>query len=328
MPSVQCYPKNQIINGRYQILRPLGEGAMSSVYLVRDLRLRGAEWALKELKLSQIPPHELDESLKLFAREGEIIGKLNHPGLPQLIDFYSDGAKNNYIVMERVLGKTLDDVLSGRVLPLRSEEAVPIALQAAHVIGYLHKQNPPIIFRDLKPSNLMLTSSGRVCFIDFGIARFYRAEQSKDTQELGTPGFCAPEQYRGHSNLRSDLYSLGVTLFYLLTLKDPQSFNFTFPLLSSLNPHVPKQLDAILERCLQIDPEKRYVSAQELSNDLETTLSEMHSAPTGSTRSLEPALMSLSHHYQRIPQTSWHNVWNFWKSWCRAIFLPKKKVRQ
>ena len=175
MPAVQCYPKNKIINGRYQIIKPLGEGAMSSVYLVRDLRLRGAEWALKELKLSVIPADEVDDAIKLFAREGEILGRLNHPGLPQLIDFNSDGAQNNYIVMERVQGKTLDEVLGGRVLPLRSEEAVPIALQVAHVIDYLHRQQPPIIFRDLKPSNLMLTESGRVCFIDFGIARFYKA---------------------------------------------------------------------------------------------------------------------------------------------------------
>lgn len=327
MPAVQCYPKNKIINGRYQIIQPLGEGAMSSVYLVRDLRLRGAEWALKELKLSAIPADELDAALKLFAREGEILGKLNHPGLPQLIDFNSDGAQNNYIVMERVQGKTLDEVLGGRVLPLRSEEAVPIALQVAHVIDYLHRQHPPIIFRDLKPSNLMLTDSGRVCFIDFGIARFFKAEQTKDTQELGTPGFCAPEQYRGHSTLRSDLYALGVTLFYLLTLKDPQSFNFSFPLLSTLNPQAPPQLDPILERCLQIDPEQRYSSAQELSRDLETTLSEMHSAPTGSTRSLEPALLSLSHHYQRVPQNTWRNAWAFWKTWCKTIFLPRQKRR-
>lgn len=325
MPPVQCFPKNQIINGRYKVLQPLGEGAMSSVYLVSDLRLRGAEWALKELKLSAVPHDELTEALALFAREGEILKELKHPGLPQLIDFYSDGGKNNYIVMERVRGKTLDEVLGGRVLPLRAEEAVPIALQAAHVINYLHSQNPPVIFRDLKPSNLMLTDSGRVCFIDFGIARFYKETQSKDTQELGTPGFCAPEQYRGHSNLRSDIYSLGVTLFYLLTLKDPQSFNFSFPLLSDLNPQAPAQLSPILERCLQIDPEKRYSSARELSNALETTLSEMHSAPSGSTRSLEPALLSLSHHYQRVSRNNWRSVFDFWKKWCRQIFIPGKK---
>ncbi|MBQ7567648.1 serine/threonine protein kinase [bacterium] len=325
MSPVQCYPKNQIINGRYQVIKPLGEGAMSAVYLVRDLRLRGAEWALKELKASLIPPSDRTASLEQFSREAEILGKLNHPGLPQLIDYYSDGSTNNYIVMERVRGKTLDEVLGGRILPLRSEEAVPIALQTAHVIDYLHTQDPPIIFRDLKPSNLMLTDSGRVCFIDFGIARFYSAAQEKDTQELGTPGFCAPEQYRGHSNLRSDLYSLGITLFYLLTLKDPQSFNFSFPPLSTLNPSVPQQLDTILERCLQIDPEKRYSSASELSRDLERTLSDMHSAPSGSTRPLEPALLALSHHYQRVPQPGWRSAWQFWKTWCSTILGPVKK---
>ena len=317
--SMQCYPKNQLINSRYQVVAPLGEGAMSAVYLVRDLRCHSAEWALKELKLPSGSDEEQAEAIKLFERESEILGKLHHPGLPQLID--SCNAKDmHYIVMERVQGKTLDQVLGGRVLPLRSEEAVPIALQVVHVIEYLHNQTPPVVFRDLKPSNLMLTDSGRVVFIDFGIARYQASEQEKDTQELGTPGFCAPEQYRGHSTPSSDIYALGVTLFYLLTLKDPQSFNFSFPALSSLNSETPPQLDAILQRCLQLEPEKRYPSAHELGLDLEKTLGDLHGAPNGSTRSLEPSLLSLSHHYRRLAKNDWKHTLTRWWQWCVQSF--------
>lgn len=317
---MQCYPKNQLIGNRYQVVAPLGEGAMSAVYLVRDLRCHGAEWALKELKLPTGSDEDQAEAVKLFAREGEILGKLHHPGLPQLIDCCNSN-DDHYLVMERVPGKTLDQVLGGRVLPLRSEEAVPIALQAVHVIEYLHSQNPPVIFRDLKPSNLMLTDSGRVVFIDFGIARYQASAQEKDTQELGTPGFCAPEQYRGHSTPCSDIYALGVTLFYLLTLKDPQSFNFSFPALSSINADAPSQLDAILQRCLQLDPTLRYQTAHELGQALENTLGYLHSAPNGSTRSLEPSLLSLSHHYQRLVKKSWKATLKQWWRWCSQSFV-------
>ncbi len=294
---------------------------MSAVYLVSDQKLNGAQWALKELKLNTVPPDEIEASLALFEREAMILGTLNHPGLPRLIDYYSNGQDNNYLVMERVTGTTLDQLLYGRIQPLRTEEALPIALQIAHVIAYLHSQKQPVIFRDLKPSNIMLSPSGRVRFIDFGIARFFDAKQEKDTQELGTPGFCAPEQYRGRSNLRSDIYSLGVTLFYLLTLKDPQSYNFKFPPLSSINAAVPQDIDPILNKCLQLDPEKRYATAQELGHDLEKLLLHLTIAPSSSTRSLDPALLSLSHHYQRVPRRDLGTAWRFWASWFKRTFL-------
>ena len=324
---MQCFPKNLVINERYQVVSPLGEGAMSAVYLVRDLQRPGALWALKELKQPQGNQEEREMALELFRREGSILASLNHPGLPRLIDFCGDG-QHNYLVMERVKGNTLDTILGGRVQPLRPEEAIPIALQAAHVIAYLHAQNPPVIFRDLKPSNIMLTPSGRVRFIDFGIARFFDAKQGKDTQELGTPGFCAPEQYSGHSNLSSDIYSLGVTLYYLLTLKDPQSFNFKFPPLSEINPDAPPGLDPILAKCLELDSSQRCQSASQLAHDLFELLRTMDHAPNASTRSLESALLSLSHHYKYVKSEGIRESLGFWWSWIKTIWGPLSKRPQ
>lgn len=315
---MQSLQKGEVLNKRYRVLEPIGQGAMSAVYLVEDLRLPGARWALKELIEATLPEQEREMARILFQREGGMLAGLSHPGLPRIIGAFSEGDRH-YLAMERINGAPLDDLLAGRTKPLRPHEALPIALQATHVLEYLHAQDPPIIFRDLKPSNLMISPLGRVRFIDFGIARFYRSQAPKDTQELGTPGFCAPEQYHGQSGPRSDLYSLGVTLFYLLTLKDPQSFQFKFPPASQFQP-VPPLLDEALTRSLELKPQDRYSSVASLRYDLELSLRQLPMAPAGITQSLSGPLMELGRHAQRVPGPEGPAIWHFWKEWFVRTF--------
>ncbi len=292
---------------------------MSAVFLVEDLHLPGARWAVKEFLESSVPDRDRDMALRLFQREGEIQASLSHPGLPRVLWRFSQPGGRHYLVMERVHGVPLEQLLSGRLRPLLPHEALPIGLQATHVLEYLHQHDPPVVFRDLKPSNLMVSPLGRVRFIDFGIARYHHSPSAKDTQELGTPGFCAPEQYHGQSTLQSDLYSLGVTLFFTLTLQDPQSFGFNFPKVSQFQ-SVPPILEETLGRCLQLRPQDRHTSATDLRLELEAALYQLPPVPAGTTRALEGPLFELSQHVERVPKSNSAPLWRFWREWMLRTF--------
>ena len=294
------YQVGEIINKLYRVTGYLGEGAQSYVYSVSDAKRPLACWALKQLRLDDIPSAERDNALEMFSREGLILKQLHHQALPKLIDYGAPSGQAPYIVMERVKGRPLDEVLNERTAPLRLEEALPIALQLTHLLHALHKQTPPIIYRDLKPSNLILSDSGMIRLIDFGIARFRSADSLKDTQELGTPGYCAPEQYRGYSSAQSDLYSLGVTIYYMLTFKDPQSLNFNFPPLNTIIKDAPSALTNLLAACLSIDVNKRPQSAQEVRRILFKVLQNYQATPSKSTQPLEIGLQNLSHHLSML----------------------------
>lgn len=299
---------------------------MSTVYLVDDLRLQGAQWAVKELDPGRVPTGELAGTMEMFRREGDILAKLNHPGMPKLIDSFLEPSGKAYLVMECVQGQTIQALLTSRARPLHPKEALPIALQAANVLQYLHSGNPPVIFRDLKPSNLILSPTGRVRFIDFGIARYLDPKSVKDTQELGTPGFCAPEQYHGHSTPQSDLYSLAVTLHYMLTLKDPQDLSFNFPALDTLC-QVPAQFSEYLAECLSLEPDKRPKSAKDFAAELEQALHQLTVSPNSSTQSLDPALIALSKHAQLVPNLSAKGLGSFWLAWAKNMFGPLRLRR-
>ena len=274
------------LHERFRVLRTLGQGAMGAVYLVEDEKLQGSQWALKELRVPELPSHEQDLAEVLFRREAEILGGIIHPGVPRLIDFLesTDGCLS--LVMEWINGTALDEILESLHRPLKAAEAIPIALMVTQVLERLHQQNPPVVFRDLKPSNLMISQSGRVYFIDFGIARHFQSGRAKDTQELGTPGFCAPEQYgHGQSSAASDIYAVGTTLFHFLTTQDPQSFNFNFPKLSTLI-NVSPGVESAVERCLQLQPKDRFASATALRHDLEKAWEDMPRDPPGATQGL------------------------------------------
>lgn len=289
---------------------------MGVVYLVEDEKLVGGLWALKELRISEQPSYEQDLAEVLFRREAQILSNLWHPGIPRFIDFLETPEDDLAILMEWVDGTALDEVLESLNRPLGMSEVVPIGLMAAQVLGCLESHDPPVVFRDLKPSNLMINQSGRIYFIDFGIARHFHKTRSKDTQELGTPGFCAPEQYgHGQSSPCSDIYALGTTLFHLLTRQDPQKYNFKFPALTTFLPAAQPgvtQLSEVLERCLQIQPKDRYLSSRQLLEALEAVWAAIPAQTPGSTQGLH--LYGLNLH----PKPSKRSLIS-WSTWGRYL---------
>lgn len=247
----------QTIGGRYEITRKIGEGGMSHVYLAEDRKLSGKMWAVKE----SVSHPQLYRSIQ---DEADLLISLSHPRLPRIVDFFppdSDGY--TYLVMDYIQGITLDRYFSGYGNKIPAESILQITDQLLEVLGYLHHHEPAVIFRDLKPSNIMLTSQLEVRLIDFGIARNYKQNQIQDTVKLGTIGFAAPEQYgSGQSDARSDLYSLGALLLYLST--GGQCSEWKDGVQKLIRSDMPKTLIPVIRKLLQEEPEDRYSSASEV----------------------------------------------------------------
>lgn len=260
-------PRGMVLHNRYIVLRLLGQGATGAVYLARDNRFKGMSWAVKELQTGAMEPGDRTLLTELFIHESQILKDLDHPGLPRIEDFFVQN-ETHYLVMERVEGPTLDDLLRERRKPVTQQEVYPWALRICEILQYLHSRTPPVIFRDLKPSNVMLTREGAIKFIDLGIARFFNPRKKTDTHVMGTPGFCPPEQYRGHTDVRSDIYAFGATLFHLLTKADVERFAFKFPLLRALNAEVTEEMEALVAKCVAVDPAGRHQSVRELEEEL------------------------------------------------------------
>lgn len=258
------------INSRYTVIKPLGAGAYGNVYLVSGSAGSGEKLALKEIVETELPLDERKEAIKLFNREAEILRTLSHPGLPGIHDCFSVG-NSHCIVMEYIDGETLEEKLRARSEPFTWEEVLPWAEELCTILDYLHGRKPdPVIFRDLKPSNIMLTSEGRVKLIDFGIARHFSPRKVKDTYFMGTPGFSPPEQYgMGQSDERSDIFALGATLYRLLTKADLEQYSMKFPPLCSLSPSVPQWLETVIMKCLAVNPGERYQSVSLLLDELQ-----------------------------------------------------------
>ncbi len=237
--------KSRVVAGRYRLERILGEGATGRVYLARDTKLRGAVWAVKEVDYSALPIEEFEEARHTFAREAELLKGLRHRSLPQVVDHFTIDDRD-YLVMERVEGPTLEGILCKRSVPLPQDRVVELGLGLSETLHYLHHRTPPVIYRDLKPANVMVTLDGEVKLIDFGIARSIRPSKAGDTTAYGTPGFAPPEQYQGRSEPASDVYALGVTLHRAATLYEPKEFRFDHPSACSLNADLSPQLDALL----------------------------------------------------------------------------------
>ncbi len=261
---------NVILQSRYRIQRSLGSGGMGDVYLAEDTRLTGRFCAIKGMSPAALPPADRNWAITAFRQEAQMLATLRHRGLTQVADFFAEGG-NWYLVMEYVEGLTLEDRLQqapGNRLPV--QEALSIIYQLCDVLNYLHRQNPPVVFRDLKPSNVMLTPQGEVKLIDFGIARFFKPGKAQDTVNLGTPGYAAPEQHGhgGQTDARSDVYSLGVLLHQVLTGHDPTATIFSLPSARSLNPAIPAAGEAVIVRATQMNPAFRFQSVQEFRQAL------------------------------------------------------------
>lgn len=253
-----------VLKERYRITGIIGEGAMGTVYQADDIVIPGARWAIKEMRGDDLPPEDLQEMQGRFERECGLLGDLNHTGLPKIIEHFAQDA-GLYYVMEFIEGKSLEDMLSERLKPFNEQDILPWILQLLDILEYLHNHTPPIVYRDLKPSNIIITAGGKAKLIDFGIARVFKPDKLRDTQLMGTPGFSAPEQYgTGQTDARSDIYSLGATLYHLLSGRDPREFSFKFPPLQQFNSSVSPSLSSAIARCLEKEPQNRFKSVSEL----------------------------------------------------------------
>jgi serine/threonine protein kinase len=250
-----------VLQGRYKISRLLGGGGMGMVYLATDQRLANRPCAIKEMVDHFIDQAQRIEANEYFAREADTLAQLKHQAIPAITDRF-ELANRHYLVMEYVEGRNLEEELAVRGEPLPEGLVIDIARQLCDVLAYLHGLSPPIIYRDMKPSNVMLNSNGRVVLVDFGIARLFKAAR-KGTM-IGTLGFAPPEQYQGLVDPRSDIYSLGATLHYVLTGRDPEKFPpFSFPPVRDLRPGVSSNLAGAIDAALAYEMDGRPARIQE-----------------------------------------------------------------
>jgi serine/threonine protein kinase len=251
-----------ILLGRYKIINVLGGGGMGRVYLARDLNFPDAKRlvAVKEM-CSMDKAHE-DFMIKAFRREANLLALLSHPAIPRVYDWFGfDKDKRAYLVMEYIHGSDLEALLT-KVKALPVEKIVIWTLDLLDVLDYLHAQPEPGVFRDLKPSNIMIDHLGKVRLIDFGIAR--AIQFTKPGTMVGTEGYAPPEQYRGKTTPVSDIYSLGATLHHLLTRVDPRNeppFSFAERPIKKYNPGVPDWFIGVIEKALMYDAKDRWQSA-------------------------------------------------------------------
>jgi outer membrane protein assembly factor BamB/tRNA A-37 threonylcarbamoyl transferase component Bud32 len=257
-----------ILQERYAIEGTLGIGGMSVVYRGRDMRFKDVvrPCAIKEMYQSAPDSNTRLLNLKNFEREAGLLATLHHPAIPKVYDFFEEHGRI-YVILELIPGQDLEAVLDEAGGPLPEDRVAPWAVQLCDVLSYLHSQQPePIVFRDLKPSNIMVTPEDRIVLIDFGIARNLTRADRKGTV-IGTEGYSPPEQYRGIAEPTGDLYALGATLHHLLTASDPRletPFTFHERPLRQLNPRISPPLEAVVTRALEYDMTKRWNSAAEL----------------------------------------------------------------
>jgi serine/threonine protein kinase len=256
----------QMLDGRYRVHKVLGQGGMGRVYLANDTRLANRPVAAKEMIIGDGIAEK--KAIEDFAREARVLASLSHPGIPNVIDYFAENNRH-YLVMEFVAGGDLQGMLDklGPKGKLPEARVLRWARQMLDVLSFLHSQAPPIIYRDLKPGNIMIDKNSRAMLIDFGIARFL-PPGGRGTQ-IGSVGYAPPEQYMGKVEPRSDLYSLAATMHHLLSGRDPQlEPPFSFPPLRDLSPEVSIKTAEVVMRALDKDVEKRPPSARDMMHAL------------------------------------------------------------
>jgi serine/threonine protein kinase len=262
---------NTVLQRRYKVLGILGGGGMGTVYQARDLNFPDVRRlvAVKEMLNPSTDSALHASTLKTFQREANILATLNHPAIPKIFDFF-DQNDRMYLVMEYINGSDMESLLSKtRELPM--DKLIEWSIDLCDVVNYLHTQPSPIVFRDLKPSNIMVDNFGKIRLIDFGIAKIFDSGVKKHTM-IGTEGYCAPEQYKGDVTILSDIYALGATLHHILTRKDPRletPFSFAERPIPDYNSQVPDIFINVVEKALEFEPAKRWQSCAEMKAELE-----------------------------------------------------------
>ena len=257
-----------LVDNKYKILSEVGHGGMSVVYLAINERANKT-WAVKEIRKDGVCDFEAVKQGLVV--ETDMLKKLNHPFLPSIIDVI-DTDDSFLIVMDYIEGKSLQSVLkNGGAQP--QDQVIKWSIQLCDVLGYLHSREPAIIYRDMKPANVMLKPTGDITLIDFGTAReFKNRSMVEDTTCLGTRGYAAPEQFggRGQTDARTDIYCLGATMYHLITGHSPAEPPYEIKPLSYWDPaYYGSGLEQIIAKCCQQDPAHRYQSCAELMYDLE-----------------------------------------------------------
>jgi serine/threonine protein kinase len=260
-----------ILLARYKVIGQLGGGGQGAVYQARDLNFPEARRlvAIKEMLVTASDPNIREQTMKTFQREANILATLSHPAIPKIYDFF-DQNDRAYLAMEYINGRDLEAILvKTKKLPM--EKIIEWSIDLCDVLHYLHSHQPePIIFRDMKPANVMIDSLGKVRLIDFGIAKIFVSGLPQTM--IGTEGYSAPEQYKGKANPLSDIYSLGATLHHVISRSDPRlkpPFSFSERPLEKINPEAPQGFVDVINKALEFEPEKRWQSCAEMKQALQ-----------------------------------------------------------
>lgn len=272
-PQGNSLEPGAVLQNRWRIMGVLGVGGMASVYKARDLRFPNVvrHVAVKEMLNLATDPQIREMTLRNFEREANILASLSHPAMPEIYDYFP-GTNHVYLVMEFIHGKDLEAILNS--VPM---DKIPFdtirkwALELCDVIAYLHEHEPePIIFRDVKPSNVMIDQHGNVRLIDFGIAKVFESGQ-KGTM-IGTEGYSAPEQYKGEATPASDIYAIGATLHHILTRRDPRlepPFSFAERPIRKFNAQVTQEFEDVVMKALAYEASERFASAREMKEAID-----------------------------------------------------------
>jgi serine/threonine protein kinase len=278
-----------VLVDRYQIQDVIGIGGMGSVYRARDMHFPNVIKlvAVKEM-INQAPDPLIRETIvRNFEREANILVTLNHPSIPKIYDFFSIDNRS-YLVEEFINGRDLEAVLKSTLEPIKEDQVIIWSIQICDVLEYLHTHKPePIIFRDIKPSNVMINQANNVILVDFGIAKMFKTGQ-KGTM-IGTEGYSPPEQYRGEATLQTDIYALGATMHHLLTHRDPRleaPFSFADRPIHQINPAVSNELETIVNTALEYNPANRFVSSTDMKVALLTLAKRTGALPRVASSSL------------------------------------------
>jgi serine/threonine protein kinase len=293
--------QGQVLQQRYRVIKLLGQGGMGAVYRGWDLRLERS-CALKEnLDVSS-------EAQRQFGREAAMLSNASHPNLPRVTDYFTVPGQGQYLVMDFVEGEDLQEMLDRRG-SLPESEVMPWVEQICDALHYLHTQNPPIIHRDVKPANIKITPGGRPMLVDFGIAKVYDpAQPTTMGARAVTPGYSPPEQYgRGSTDPRSDIYSLGATLYTLLTGQEPveslERLVGTATLTSprQINLRVSQYVAQVICRCMELKPTQRYQTADALKSALRPHPSSQGPQMVAATPPSSRAVSAASSAAQAVP---------------------------
>lgn len=253
---------NVMLQARYKITKLIGQGGMGAIYLADDTRFSNRVCVIKEM-LDHFNDEDQRKLATLnFLREADILSSMHHDGIPEVYDRFSEGNRH-YLVMEYIQGIDLEQKLAQDGDYFDEKSVLGWAMQICDILSYLHNQKPPVVYRDMKPANLILTKQGKIYMVDFGIARFFNP--IKKGTMVGTQGYAPPEQYRGLMEPRSDIFALGATMHHLLTGRDPQEEPpFSFPRVREVNHKISVSTEKLIDKSLSRDPGDRFDSADHM----------------------------------------------------------------